>query len=196
MSAIETEVKFRVADSSSLERDLERLGFTLLTPSTFERNTLYDTADRALLARHEILRVRSYGDQWIVTHKGLPRDYDPAKRYKQRVETETRVEDGEAAAAIFERLGFAPVFTYEKWRTEWTDATGHCVIDETAIGVFAELEGPAEWIDATGRGLGLAASEFTTMSYGRLFEIWKLESGSDVRDMTFDAIGAEAQARR
>lgn len=189
MSAIETEVKFRVANIASLENRLRQLGFTLLTPSTLERNTLYDTVDRALLGRHEILRLRSYGEQWVITHKGLPRDYDPSERHKKRVETETRVGDGEAAAAIFEHLGFVPVFTYEKWRTEWADRTGHCVIDETAIGVFAELEGPADWIDATGRRLGVTPAEFMTLSYGRLFELWKQETRSDAMDMTFEAIG-------
>lgn len=189
MSAIETEVKFRVANIKFLSSRLQQLGFKLLTPRTFERNTLYDTADRTLRARQEILRVRRYGDLWIITHKGLPRNYDPSERHKKRVETETRVEDGEAVATIFERLGFAPVFTYEKWRTEWADATRHCVIDETAIGVFAELEGPEEWIDEVGRGLGLAPEEFMTLSYGKLFEIWKQETGSDATDLTFEAIG-------
>jgi adenylate cyclase, class 2 len=189
MSAIETEVKFRVANIESLGSKLQQIGFKLLTPSTFERNTLYDTADRTLRARQEILRVRRYGDQWIITHKGLPRNYDPLGRHKKRVETETRVEDGEAMATIFERLGLVPVFTYEKWRTEWADATGHCVVDETAIGVFAELEGPDDWIDDVGRGLGLAASEFMTLSYGKLFEIWKQETGSEATDLTFEAIG-------
>lgn len=196
MSAIETEVKFRVDDVAALERDLKAIGFQLLTPSTFERNTLYDTADRALRARQEILRVRQYGPQWVVTHKGVPSDYDPSDRHKKRIETETKVEDGEAAAYIFTRLGFGPVFTYEKWRTEWADGIGHCVIDETAIGVFAELEGPAEWIDTTGRGLGLPSDAFMTQSYGKLFEMWKQKTGSDATDLTFAAIGAHEPVRR
>ena len=50
--------------------------------------------------------------------------------------------DGETVAAVFAALGFLPAFTYEKWRTEWADDTGHCVIDETPLGLFAELEGP------------------------------------------------------
>jgi adenylate cyclase, class 2 len=192
MSAIETEVKFRVANIASLENKLQQLGFNLLTPSTFERNILYDTAERTLRARQEIMRLRRYGDNWIITHKGLPRNYNPLERHKKRVETETRVEDGEAVATIFERLGFVPVFAYEKWRTEWADATGHCVVDETPIGVFAELEGPEAWIDEVGRGLGLDTSEFMTLSYGKLFDIWKEETGSNVTDMTFEAIGQVA----
>lgn len=194
MSAIETEVKFRVRDIASLERRLRSIGFSLLTPSTFERNTLYDTTDRSLRARQEILRVRHYGDLWVITHKGVPPGNDPADRHKKRVETETRVDDGEAAACIFEHLGFAPVFTYEKWRTEWADSIGHCVIDETAIGIFAELEGPAAWIDEVGARLGLAPEEFMTLSYGKLFEQWKQQTGSEATDLTFDAIRAAVPA--
>jgi adenylate cyclase class 2 len=188
MSAIETEVKFPVADGVTLERQLAELGFRLVTPRTFEKNILFDTPDRALRARQEILRVRRYGDSWVLTHKCVPEDDNPAGRYKNRVETETRVEDGEAVAAIFGHLGFKPAFTYEKWRSEWADAVGHCVIDDTPIGLFAELEGPSDWIDTTGEKLGIDPAKFTTLSYGRLFELWQQENDPSVTDLTFEAV--------
>ena len=43
----------------------------------------------------------------------------------------------------FKSIGLVAAFRYEKWRSEWSDGEGHCVIDETPIGVFAELEGEA-----------------------------------------------------
>ena len=95
-----------------------------MTPSTFERNTLYDTAERSLRARHQILRVRQYGEHWIVTHKRMPDDALPQEQHKHRIETETEVEDGEAIAIIFTTLGLQPAFTYEKYRTEYADSTG------------------------------------------------------------------------
>ena len=58
---------------------------------------------------------------------------------KERIETETTVEDGEAVAAIFKVLGYTSAFVYEKWRSEWADSEGHCVLDETPIGQYAEL---------------------------------------------------------
>ena len=44
---------------------------------------------------------------------------------------------------VFKSIGLVEAFRYEKWRSEWTDGEGHCVIDETPIGDFAELEGEA-----------------------------------------------------
>jgi adenylate cyclase class 2 len=127
-----------------------------------------------------------------VTHKCLTEDHDPAARHKQRVETETEVKDGEAMEVIFSQLGYKPAFTYEKWRSEYADSAGHCVIDETPIGLFAELEGPAEWIDATSERLGLDASELITLSYGRLFDEWRAKTGSAATDLTFAAISPQA----
>lgn len=190
-AAVEVEVKFRVADGPALESRLSEIGFRILTPRTFEKNVLFDTKDRVLRSRQAILRVRQYGERWVVTHKCLPADNDPMGRHKRRVETETEVEDGEAISTIFSHLGYIPVFTYEKWRSEYEDGTGHCVIDETPIGLFAELEGPGEWIDATSESLGLEASDLITLSYGRLFEEWRQQTGSSATDLTFAAISPQ-----
>jgi adenylate cyclase, class 2 len=195
MSAVEIEVKFRVANSVALEEKLRALGFRCVTPRTFERNVLYDTPDRRLRAQQSILRIRKYGDRWVLTHKCLTPDNDPAARHKQRIETETEVSDGEAVGTVFARLGYAPAFTYEKWRTEYADATGHCVLDETPIGFFAELEGPSDWIDSISERLGLEPSQLSTLSYGRLFDLWREETGSPATDLTFEAIGNPGRDR-
>lgn len=188
MSAVETEVKFRVEDLTQLDARLRTLGFRVVTPRTFECNTLYDTPDRRLRARQSILRIRRYGDRWVLTHKCLPPDHDPAARHKRRVETETEVADGDALGVVFTQLGFQPVFVYEKWRVEYADGAGHCVLDETPIGAFAELEGPEEWIDSVSARLNLNSASLLTLSYGRLFERWREETGSAARDMTFAAV--------
>jgi adenylate cyclase class 2 len=189
---LEVEVKFRVADPATLIKRLQSAGFHEETPRTFERNILYDTADRRLRAQQTILRVRKYGDRWIVTHKCLPPNNDPDARHKHRVETETTVKDGEAIGHIFTQLGYQPSFTYEKWRTEFADATGHCVLDETPIGVYAELEGPPDWIDTTGHKLGIDHAQFLTLSYGRLFDQWRKDTGSTAENLTFDEIPSAA----
>ncbi len=188
MGAVEIEAKFRVSDVQALTERLHALCFHTITRRTFERNTLFDTPDRKLRAIQSILRIRKYGDRWVLTHKCLPPDNDPNARHKHRVETETEIADGEALGEVFEQLGYQPVFVYEKWRAEYADATGHCVVDETPIGAFAELEGPEDWIDAVSQKLGLEASSLMTLSYGRLFEDWCRETGKPIRDMTFDAV--------
>jgi adenylate cyclase, class 2 len=188
MSTVEIEVKFRVADPAGLALRLRAAGFHEETPRTFERNVLYDTPDRRLRAQQAILRVRNYGGHWKVTHKCLTRDNDPAARHKHREETESSVSDGEAIGHIFTQLGFAPAFIYEKWRTEYADATGHCVLDETPIGVYAELEGPEDWIDTTGHKLGIDHAQFSTLSYGRLFDQWREQTASSAQNLTFAEI--------
>jgi adenylate cyclase, class 2 len=188
MVAVEIEVKFQVEDGAALAASLAELGFHCVTPRTFERNVLYDTADRKLRAQQSILRIRKYGERWVLTHKRLPDGYNSQERHKHRIETETEIADGEALGAVFEQLGYEPAFAYEKWRTEFADATGHCVLDETPIGIFAELEGPEEWIDTISARLGLDESALMTLSYGRLFEQWRQKTGSTATDLTFASI--------
>jgi adenylate cyclase, class 2 len=197
MQNSEIELKFPVTDPEALQTRLPTLGFQLVTPRTFEHNTLYDTPNRDLRARREILRIRQYGAVCTVTHKRLPSQQDPVDttRYKIRIETETTVAEPEAMAEIFKQLGYSPAFTYEKYRSEWSCATGpngsilaHLVIDETPIGTYAELEGPTAWIDQTLADLNIDAATCLTDSYGKLFLDWKQRTASPAENLTFSEI--------
>jgi adenylate cyclase, class 2 len=197
MVAVETEIKFRVKDIAALAGRLHDTGFHLDTPRSFESNVLYDTHDRQMRARTEILRIRNYNGRCVLTHKRLPDDRPGEDRHKHRIETETDVADGNALAEVFRSLGLVPAFRYEKWRTEWSDGEGHCVVDETPIGNFAELEGTPEWIDRSATRLGISDHEKLTLSYGRLFEQWRDEHHSSAEHLTFAAIsGAEPATAR
>jgi adenylate cyclase, class 2 len=205
MQAAEIELKFPVSDPEDLQTHLPSLGFHLVTPRTFEHNTLYDTPNRDLRARREILRIRQYGTLCTVTHKRQPDQQAPVDttRYKIRVETETIVAEGEALAEIFRQLGYAPAFVYEKYRTEWSHSTGvnsethaHLVIDETPIGNYAELEGPTAWIDQTLAALNIDPATCLTDSYGKLFLDWKQRSNSLAENLTFAEIAPLALSSR
>jgi len=196
---IETEIKFRVADLAALTQRLKSAGFQLQTPRSFESNILYDTPDRQLRARTEILRIRNYAGHWTLTHKRLPAPIQGSNpgpdsaRHKHRIETETEIAQGAALADLFLSLGLVAAFRYEKWRTEWADpndhgAAGHCVIDETPIGNYAELEGSSDWIDLAAQRLGVDPANYITLSYGRLFDQWRMQHRSSVEDLTFAAI--------
>jgi adenylate cyclase, class 2 len=196
---IETEIKFRVAHLAALAGQLRSAGFRLETPRSFESNVLYDTPDRRMRARTEILRIRSYAGRWTLTHKRLPDSGAGLEsgddRHKHRVETEIGLADGDALADFFVGLGLVPAFRYEKWRTEWSDGEGHCVIDETPIGDYAELEGSPAWIDGAADRLGVDPAHYVTLSYGRLFEAWVQEHKSAAQDLTFAAVGRDLPAR-
>jgi adenylate cyclase class 2 len=188
---VEVEIKFRVADADALAARLLALGFQLLTPSTHEYNRLFDTPERTLRTAGQTLRIRKYGDQYVLTHKA-PLAGKPDAPHKHRVETETTLADGEALAQVFASLGFSVTFVYEKWRAEYSDGTGHLVIDETPIGSFAELEGPAEWIDATAARLGVASRDYMTASYAKLFVEWRDATGNTAQNMTRAEVAAGA----
>jgi adenylate cyclase, class 2 len=182
-SSREVEVKFVVSDLAALAKKLRAAGFRIKTRRTHEMNTLFDTAEGTLSERGEVLRVRKYGDVWSLTHKSR----GESKRYKSRVETETRVEDGAKLAAIFQLIGVITRFRYEKFRTEWSDGKGTVVVDETPIGNVAEIEGSSGWIDRTARKLGISPEEYSTASYTQLFFDWKRATGSSASEMTWKA---------
>jgi adenylate cyclase class 2 len=195
MQAPEIELKFPLPDPSAFQAKLPALGFHLDTPRTFEQNTLYDTPNRDLRLRRQLLRLRQYGLLWTVTHKRQPDQIEAADtlRYKVRIETETLVEDGPAMAEVFTQLGHGPVFRYEKFRTEWSqtlsdEVSGHLVVDETPIGTYAELEGPTDWIDRTLAVLKIDQANCLTDSYGKLFLDWKARTGSPAENLTFAEI--------
>jgi adenylate cyclase, class 2 len=197
---IETEIKFRVADLAALAAQLAAAGFHLETPRGFESNVLYDTHDRQLRARTEILRIRSYAGRWTLTSKRPPVSasglaHPDADRHKHRIETETALADGDALAQVFLSLGLVAAFRYEKWRTEWSDGEGHCVIDETPIGNYAELEGKSAWIDRAAARLGIDPSEYITLSYGRLFDEWCARYRSAAQHLTFAAVAQSPPVR-
>jgi adenylate cyclase, class 2 len=186
MSSQEIEIKFRVADLGLLVARLRQLGFEQVTPRTHEMNTLFDLPGRPLRQRGDLLRLRQYGESWVLTHKAKGQGKDGP--HKTRVEIETRVEDGAKMEGILRALQFEPCFRYEKFRAEWKGEQGHVVIDETPIGNFAEIEGPPEWIDSMARNLGVNPKDYITDTYAGLFFAWKRQKGSPAEEMTFEAV--------
>jgi adenylate cyclase class 2 len=183
--AKEVEIKFLIHSAAQLAQALRNAGFTEKTTSTFESNTLYDNALGELRRDGVVLRLRTYGDRYTLTHKSR----GESARHKSRVELETTVGDADEAHNILSALGFTPSFRYEKYRAEWTDGTGEVVLDRTPIGEIAEIEGPPEWIDRTARIFGIKEADYITSSYTDLFFQWKQRTGSPARNMTFEECG-------
>jgi adenylate cyclase class 2 len=181
----EVEIKFLVSDVKSLEHKLNEIGFRCITPSTREVNTLYDLPNQELRHKGELLRLRQYGDKWVLTHKGkgIPGPH------KSRTELETGISDGPKMDSLLRALGYAPTFVYEKYRSEWSDGQGHVVLDHTPIGDVAEIEGESEWIDRTAQKLGVGTADYITKSYIELFFEWKRKTNRKAENMTFQEIG-------
>jgi adenylate cyclase class 2 len=181
----EVEIKFLISDMKALERMLLELGFREVTPSTHEVNTLYDLPGQKLRRKGELLRLRKYGDNWRLTHKAKVK----LGKHKSRGELETGVSDGKQMDAMLRALGYSPAFTYEKFRSEWSDDEGHVVLDRTPLGNVAEIEGKSRWIDRIARELGVKPADYITKSYAELFFDWKRKTDSKAENMTFREVG-------
>jgi adenylate cyclase class 2 len=179
----ETEIKLAVADAAAARRLLRRAGFRVSRPRVFEANTVFDTAESQLRQKGELLRLREAGGIFTVTYKGVAK----LSRHKSREEVEFGVTDSAAMTRVLERLGFRPVFRYEKYRTEFQQisARGIATVDETPLGVYLELEGAPRWIDRTARMLGYTEEDYITESYGRLYLDWCERKGVPPGNMVF-----------
>ncbi|MGA3185900.1 MAG: class IV adenylate cyclase [Bryobacteraceae bacterium] len=166
---IETEIKIRFDRSPDDARELiERHGYAVLEPRTLESDQVFDCGASELKSVDQLLRLRRSSSRFTVTYKG------PAtrERHKSREEIEFDVSDPAAFELVLNRLGYTPRFRYEKYRTKFAGPSpepGIITIDETPIGVFLELEGPADWIDRTAARLGFSPSEYCTASYAALY---------------------------
>lgn len=135
----------------------------------------------------QLLRLRESGGVATVTWKGAPAEGP----HKSREEIETEVADAAALSKLWERLGYQAVFRYEKFRTTFRrgDEGGEAVLDETPIGCFIELEGPAGWIDKNAQDLGFRADEYITESYATLYYKHCERTGQTAENMVFGASG-------
>ncbi|HET7442298.1 MAG TPA: class IV adenylate cyclase [Terriglobales bacterium] len=181
----EVEIKFRITNLRELTARLRAAGFRRVTPRTHEMNTLYDLPGQQLRKRGELLRLRKYGSDWLLTHKAK----GAAGRHKTRVETQTAVENGGKMEGILRALGFQAAFRYEKFRSEWSDGSGHVVLDHTPIGDYGEIEGAPRWIDQVANKLGIERRDYITKTYAELFAHWKSQMGTQAKEMTFKAVG-------
>jgi adenylate cyclase class 2 len=181
----EVEVKLAVADCARTTQTLLELGFEIMQPRAFEANEVYDTPARALRAERRLLRLREFAGVTTFTYKGTPE----TGRHKSREELETEVGNAVMMRAILQRLGYAPVFRYEKYRTVFArpgDARGVAVLDETPMGHWIELEGRPEWIDATAAELGYTPADYSTDSYGALWLAYCARHNIHTPHMTFE----------
>ena len=181
----ETEIKLRIsAGAPAAARLLHLHGYVEKSRRTLQADQLFDLPDLALRNSSRLLRLRSEGGESVLTYKGPPR---PGP-HKSREELETPVASGRTLKSILLRLGYRPSFGYEKYRTTFQKAgegrPANVALDETPIGVFLELEGPADWIDGTARELGFSPRDYITASYGSLYREYVKKSGGPA-DMRF-----------
>lgn len=182
-SPTETEIKLAVADVRAARKLLRAAGFRVSRRRVFEANTVFDTPELMLRTASTLLRLREAGKHITVTYKGKP----TVGKHKSREELELVVSKAPTMGMIFERLGYRPVFRYEKYRTEYRleRGSGMATLDETPVGNYLELEGTPTWIDRMARRLGFEERDYITASYGRLYLDWCRERNLPAGNMVF-----------
>jgi adenylate cyclase, class 2 len=180
----ETEIKLAVRGAQSTRKRLLAAGFVVSQARLLEKNVVFDTPEMALRKASQLLRLRQAGRTVTLTFKGVPKN----GRHKSREELEVQVANLDSMSAIVARLGYGPVFRYEKYRTEFHQPrrAGVVMLDETPVGVFLELEGTPHWIDRTAAKLGFDEDAYITASYARLYLEWCAAHGLKPGNMTFD----------
>ncbi len=179
---VEIEVKIPFAGTAREARELiERSGYAVAAPRTLESDQLFDRGGAELKNADQLLRLRRTGGRATVTYKGPV----TRERHKSREEIEFDVSDAFNFELVLKRLGYTPGFRYEKYRTKFAAEPGLITIDETPIGLFLELEGPADWIDSTAHRLGFESSAYSTASYACLYRDYVRSHPDAPADMVF-----------
>jgi len=182
--ALEIEIKLRLPDKlAKIRRILREHGFRVMKRRSLETNVLFDNIKHSLRKQGKLIRIRRVRGQGLLTFKG------PSMRskHKKREEIEIDFPDPDRLQEILDKIGFHPVFRYEKYRTEYSarSAAGTIMLDETPIGNFLEIEGSPSWIDRTAKLLGFKHSDYLKASYGSLYRTYCREQGKRVKDMFF-----------
>jgi adenylate cyclase class 2 len=213
--ARETEIKLKISDVPAFRRALERIGARPAGPVTarvHEENVIFDTRQSSLAKNGQLLRIRTeIPEARGESHSAGPKQrvlltfkqpidnladsetvgeaYGP---YKVREELELEVADAGILSRIFEGLGMKGRFRYEKYRTTFqlpdskAWAKGLLIeLDETPIGTFVELEGPAAAIDRAAEELGFSKRDYILQSYLSLYLEECRRSGEEPRHMLF-----------
>ncbi|HKE33559.1 MAG TPA: class IV adenylate cyclase [Candidatus Acidoferrum sp.] len=197
--ARETEIKLKIEDVKAFQRLLKKLGAQPVGNASgrvHEENVIFDTPQGGLAKHGQLLRIRTQtpeGGGNSKKSKSKPRVVLTFKRpitrpseadakhpadgsHKVREEIEMEVTDAATLTTIFEGLGMSGWFRYEKFRTTFrfpaTKAWARGLLielDETPIGTFVELEGPAPAIDRAATELGYSKRDYVLKNYLTLY---------------------------
>lgn len=213
--ALENEIKIKISDVRAFRRTLGRIGARQVGPGSgrvHEENVIFDTPQGGLAKHGQLLRIRTETcevrgkskastskkrvlltfKQPIARQEGAAGKAAVHGSHKVREEIEVEVAEAGTLTKIFEGLGMSGWFRYEKYRTTFrlpaskAWAKGLLVeLDETPIGVFAELEGPAPAVDRAAKELGFSNRDYLLKNYLVLYVEDCRRKGEQPRHMVF-----------
>lgn len=177
--ATEVEAKFALRHLATVRQRVLANGGRVRSSRTLERNWRFDTPDHELSSKREVLRVRQDDGAQLTFKRSSD---DPLRR----TEINVRVDDGQAARTLLQRLQYEVIAVYEKYREVFILDQAEVMLDELPFGAFVEIEAPrSEEIRAAAQRLGLAWERRVPASYLELFQQLRENRGLKLRDATF-----------
>jgi adenylate cyclase class IV len=160
----EVELKAVVGDASAVRRRVEAAGARLVLAGRLE-DRRYDTADQALAARDEVIRLRIHhapnagARRAQLDWKGPTRMEDG---YKVREEISSGVSDPDAVAGILGGMGLAVTREIDRDVAEYTLVGATLRFEHyPRMDVLLEVEGPPAAIEQAIAATGLPRTAFT-----------------------------------
>jgi predicted adenylyl cyclase CyaB len=158
----EVELKAVVEDLRGARQAIERAGATLVFAGRLE-DRRYDTAQRTLVARDLVLRLRTYRNaDGVRAHLDWKGPTGRVDGFKVREELTTGISDPDALALMLEHLGFAIVREIDREIAQY-ELSGTMIRFERypRMDTLVEVEGTPEGIEATIGALGIPRDAFT-----------------------------------
>jgi len=155
---------------------------------------LYDTPDRQLRAAPRFCAFAAMPASGSSPTSDCR--HRPAKHSTARIETETV--DVAVRDALMRRMPSLLASTLrlplrEKLRAAWTDGEGHCVVDGDPHRRLRPSSKAGRVDRSHRRPHQPDPAEYITLSYGRLFDLWREQHNSAVQDLTFAAVRPRGQ---
>jgi adenylate cyclase class IV len=162
----EVEVKAVVSDEAATRARVEAAGATLVFAGKM-RDRRFDTADRWLIGRDAVLRLRTYedssggGSASAQLHWKGATSYD--RGYKVREELSTATGDAAATEAILERLGYMVTREIDRTIAQYMLFGASLRFERyPRMDMLLEIEGEPAAIERSIAAVGLAREEFSS----------------------------------
>jgi adenylate cyclase, class 2 len=180
----EVEIKLAVDDLAAVEQKLKSVGATLKAERVLERNVRYENAEKTLTEQHKVVRMRQDTRARLTWKEPNAGTQDESANV--RTELEVTVSDYDVMDVILQKLGYAPHWRYEKYRTTYTLNDCEVTLDELPFGSFVEIEGERDQLATIQQMLNLADHKNIPQSYSELMRLLKEKIDLSFDDLTFE----------
>lgn len=174
----EVELKAVVTDLEAKSKLIHAAGATLVFEGAL-RDRRYDTPDRSLSAKDEVVRVRTYqssaSKRVLLDWKGPA---DTTSGYKVREEISTEISDANGLEDVLGKLGYVVIKEIDRRIIQFEFRAAIIRFEEyPRMDVLVEVEGVPEAIEEAIAVLQMSRGEFTNESLGAFVARFEQRTG-------------------